>query len=64
MGGCFLRGVKRDDRISCWSREKPHVVLIPPFLLCLLGCRCVAENGRPFLADEEARRADQGCVFN
>lgn len=46
------------------SREKPYVNVVLHFLLCLLGCRCAGENGRPFLADKEARRAGEGCVFN
>ena len=53
-----------DDRLSCYYREKPWVDVIVPFPLCPPGCGYVRENGRPFPADEEARRAGYGCVFN
>lgn len=47
----------RDDRLSCYCREKPWVGVTLPFPLCPPGCRYVREKGRPFPADEEARRA-------
>lgn len=40
------------------EQKEPCVDIIVLFLLCPLGCQCVGENGRPFPADEEARRAD------
>lgn len=59
VGGCLLLhgGKKTMTGFRCWSREKPRVEIILLFLLCLRGCRCVSEHGRPFPADEEARRA-------